>query len=229
MPTATKLKALGQHEGLRDLLLKWSKIAFSLSLVASIYLAVFGPRFLSVWIGPHFELEGGNVLRVLIISTVVFLPMRGIALPILMGLGKPKGAVWGLLGTGLLNLVLSILWVRPYGLVGVAWGTTIPNLVYSALLLWLVCDELGCSIWDYVRYVAVRAVLGCGIVYPLVYLMERNLPLRGYPMLISGGFWTLFAFGSVWLMFVYRRDPYFNPQEKFSRFLPARLRDANPY
>lgn len=228
MPTATKLRALDQDQGLRELLLKWSKIAMSLSLLASLYLAEFGPRFLKVWIGPAFEVSGGNVLRVLLLSTAVFLPVRGIALPILMGLGKPKGAVWGLLATGLFNLVLSILWAKQYGLIGVAWGTTVPNLFYSVVLLWLVCDELKCHIWQYLRYVAMRAIVGAAVTFAIVGSVDHYTTLQGYPGLVAGGFLTVAVFGVIWLSFVYSKDPYFDLQGKFARFLPMRLRSADP-
>src|SRR5262249_57755112 len=111
----------------RGVVVEWSKIGFSVSLLAPLYLAEFGPRVLRVWIGPAFEVHSGHILHVLLLSTVVFLPVRGIALPMLMGVGKAKGAVWTLLATGVLNLGLSILWAKQYGLIGVAWGTTVPN------------------------------------------------------------------------------------------------------
>src|SRR5439155_21137418 len=46
------------------------------------------------------------------------LPIRGVALPILMGLGKPRLPTIGFLIAGTVNLVLSILLVRPLGLAG---------------------------------------------------------------------------------------------------------------
>jgi O-antigen/teichoic acid export membrane protein len=228
MPTATKLRALNQEQELRALLLKWSKIAISLSLLASLYLAEFGPRFLKVWIGPAFEVNGGHVLRVLLLSTVVFLPVRGIALPILMGLGKLKGAVWTLLATGLLNLGLSILWAKQYGLIGVAWGTTIPNLFYSVTLLWLVCDALKCDISDYLRYVVLRAATGCELTFAIVGMVDRYTTLQGYPGLVAGGLLTVATFGIIWLFFVYSKDPYLDLQGKCARFVSKRLRSVDP-
>lgn len=228
MPTATKLRALNQEQDLRELLLRWSKIAISLSLLASLYLAEFGPRFLKVWIGPAFEVNGGNVLRVLLVSTVVFLPVRGVALPMLMGLGKPKGAVWSLLATGLLNLGLSIWWARQYGMIGVAWGTTVPNLFYSVVLLWLICNELKLHVSVYLRYVMLRAALGCLGTFAIVGVIDHYSRFEGYPGLVVGGLLTVFVFGFIWLVFVYSRDPYFDLVGKFSRLIPMRLRGADP-
>src|SRR5260370_24065337 len=55
MPAATRLKTRGQHAELREWLLKWSKIAFSVTLVAGLFLIVLGPRFIAWWIDPTFE------------------------------------------------------------------------------------------------------------------------------------------------------------------------------
>ena len=49
---------------------------------------MFGPAFLANWLGVTFREPGGRVLRILTLSYLVFLPVRGVALPALMGVGK---------------------------------------------------------------------------------------------------------------------------------------------
>ena len=56
MPTAVKLKVEKREKELADLFLQWSKIAFSLALVAGLYLVVLGTDFIRVWIRkPDFD------------------------------------------------------------------------------------------------------------------------------------------------------------------------------
>ena len=55
-----------------------------------LFLIVLGPRFIGWWIDPSFEGPSGQVLQILMVSSLVFLPVRGVALPILMGIGKPQ-------------------------------------------------------------------------------------------------------------------------------------------
>ncbi|MDQ3997799.1 MAG: oligosaccharide flippase family protein, partial [Gemmatimonadota bacterium] len=62
MPTATKLHAQGQRQGLEEVFLKWSKIALSLTLMAGLFLLVLGPRFVGWWIDPAYEKPSGRVL-----------------------------------------------------------------------------------------------------------------------------------------------------------------------
>src|SRR5205814_1431989 len=79
------------------------------------------------WIDPRYERPAGQVLQILMVSYLVFLPVRGVALPILMGLGKPGVPTIGFLIAGLVNLGLSVALAGPLGLAGVALGTAIPN------------------------------------------------------------------------------------------------------
>ena len=60
------------------------------ALLIGLFLIVLGPRFIGVWIDPSYEGPSGRVLQILMISSLVFLPIRGVAIPILMGIGKPR-------------------------------------------------------------------------------------------------------------------------------------------
>ena len=79
------------------------------------FLIVLGPRFIAWWIGPEFEGPSGAVLQILMASSLVFLPVRGVAQPLLMGLGKPRAVTLGFLGAGIANLLLSMALARPFG------------------------------------------------------------------------------------------------------------------
>src|SRR5437867_1746953 len=102
-PMATRLQTAGNVDELRAMFLRWSKVALSLSIMAGIFLIVLGPRFISWWIDPTYERPSGQVLRILLVSSFVFLPVRGVALPILMGIGKPRIPTIAFLVAGLMN------------------------------------------------------------------------------------------------------------------------------
>jgi len=208
MPAATRLKTRGQHAELREVFLKWSKIAFSVTLVAGLFLMVLGPRFIAWWIDPSFERPAGQVLRILMISNLVFLPVRGVALPILMGLGKPGLPTVGFLVAGVVNLGLSILLVRPLGLAGVALGTAIPNVLFAGLVLWQACRELETSLLACLRYVFARALVAGIPVLGLLLWFKLGLDVRGVSGLAGAGLAMTALVGLTWALFVYRQDPY---------------------
>ncbi|HWC74398.1 MAG TPA: polysaccharide biosynthesis C-terminal domain-containing protein, partial [Gemmatimonadales bacterium] len=208
MPAATRLKTQGHHAELRDVFLKWSKIAFSVTLVVGLFLIVLGPRFIAWWIDPSFERPAGQVLQILMISNLVFLPMRGVALPILMGLGKPGLPTVGFLVAGLVNLGLSILLVGPLGLAGVALGTAIPNVIFAVLVHWQACKELDTPFLGSLRYIFARALLGGIPVLALLLWFKLGMDVRGVSGLVVAGIAMIAVVGVMWVAYVYRGDRY---------------------
>jgi O-antigen/teichoic acid export membrane protein len=177
---------------------------------------VVGPDFLASWIGPDFAGPSGAVLRVLMASFLVYLPVRGVALPVLLGLGKARAPALTLLAMGVLNLGLSLALVGPFGILGVAIGTSIPNVMFAGVLLTLACRELGMAIGSWVAYVATRATIGALV--PLGVFLASKLLIRvsGMPSLVAAGCVGTIAFAAVWILFVQRGDPHFDLREERS-------------
>jgi O-antigen/teichoic acid export membrane protein len=208
MPMATKLQTQRRTAELRDIFLKWSKIALSLTIMAGLFLIVLGPRFIAWWIDPSFEKPAGQVLQILMVSYLVFLPVRGVALPILMGLGKPGLPTIGFLVAGLVNLGLSIALARPMGIAGVALGTAIPTVLFAVLVLVYACRQLETPVAEYLRYVVPRAMLGALPVLALLLWFKLGLDVRSLGGLVGAGVAMVLLFAVTWIAFVYRRDPY---------------------
>jgi len=207
-PMATKLNTEGKPADLREVFLKWSKVALSLTLMIGLFLVTLGPQFIGWWIGPSFEHPAGQVLQILMLSSFVFLPVRGVALPVLMGLGKPRLPAVAFLAAGVLNLGLSILLVGPLGLMGVALGTAIPNVLFAAVVLTLACRELKIGVFAYLGYVVPRAALGALPVLALLLWFSLGVHVQGMLGLVTAGLAMVLLFGVTWVFFVYRNDPY---------------------
>ena len=222
MPMATKLNAEGRSSELRDIFLRWSKIAFSLTTIAGLFLIVLGPRFIGWWIDPSFEGPAGEVLQILMVSCLVFLPVRGVAQSILLGLGKPWLPAITFLVAGLLNLGLSVLLVRSLGLVGVALGTAIPNVLFALVVLVLACRELEVPLLSYVQYVIPRVVLGALPIMALLLWFKLGLEVHSFSELLSAGLAMLFLSGVIWVFFVYRNDPYLDLRGHLARLVDWR-------
>ena len=207
-PMATKLNTERRLGELRDIFLTWSKVALSLTVMAGLFLIVFGPRFIGWWIDPSFERPSGEVLQILMLSSFIFLPVRGVALPILIGLGKPKVPAFGFLVAGLLNLGLSMLLIGPLGLAGVALGTAIPNVFFALLILGAVCRELEIPVRRYAAYVVPRTALGAVPLVAVLLWFKLGLQVQDIAGLIAAGSTMLLLFGATWIFYVYRDDPY---------------------
>lgn len=221
-PMATALSSQGREDELREIFLKWSKAALSLTIAIGVFLLVLGPRFIGWWIGPEHEGPSGDVLRVLTLSCFVFLPARGVALPILMGLGKARLPTIAFLVAGIVNLVLSTALARPLGLVGVALGTAIPNVLFALLMIAVTCRELNLKVIDYTRYVVPRAALGALPMLALLMWFKAALGVDDFMGLASAGIVMVVAFGVIWVLFVYRDDPYVDIRSPLVRLRGSR-------
>ncbi len=208
MPMATKLKTEDRTSELKEIFLKWSKISFSLTLLFGLFLIVLGPRFIAWWISPSFERPAGVVLQILMFSALVFLPVRGVAQPILMGLGRVGVPTVVFLAAGVVNLLLSVVLVRPFGLPGVAIGTAIPTALMSFVMLVFACRVLGVPLLTYARYVAVRASLGAIPLLGLLLWFRIGCDVRSLTGLVGSGFATVLVFALIWVFFVFQNDPY---------------------
>ncbi len=170
------------------------------------YLLVFGPEFLEWWIGDEYVDECGRLLQILMVSFFFFLPVRGVALPILMGLGKPRRPAIGLLVMGLVNLALSVALIEDYGLVGVALGTAIPNVLFAGFVLIVACRELEVGFGELLTYVLGRALVGLVLPVGALLALKQWANIEGFlPLFLTGlGYVGLFAL--CWVFFVFRGD-----------------------
>lgn len=226
MPMATKLQASGDVRELRDVFLKWSKIAFSIGLLVIGYLVVLAPEFIAWWMGPSFAQPSGRVTRVLAGAFLLFLPIRGVASPLLMGLGKPAIPALAMLGMGAINLAASLVLVHPLGIAGVAIGTAIPCAIYAVVVAITACRALDLRLSEYLGYVVLRPAVGAIPALALLFALSRSARYfpRSTPLphLVASGLVMVAVFAATWILFVYRDDPYFDLASKLRRFTPRK-------
>lgn len=208
MPMAASLQAKGRADEVRAIFLKWSKISVSLTFAACLFLLVLGPRFVGWWIGPEFERPAGRVLQILMLANLLFLPVRGVALPLLMGLGKPRTPAIAFMMAGIFNIAMSIALVGPFGLDGVAIGTAIPNAVFAIIVLLLAGKELNVGLREYFGYAFSRTLLASAPVVVLLWWFREGINVSTLLGLFIAGVASVAVFGILSIFFVYRNDPH---------------------
>ena len=209
-PMTTKLNTQGRAEDIGEMFLTWSKVAVSLTIMAGLFLIVLGPRFLSWWIDSSYEEPSGQVLQILMLSGFAFLPIRGVAVPILIGLGRPRLPALAFLIAGLANVTLAALLARPFGLVGIALGTAIPNGIFALVVLVVACREVHVPLGRWAEYVLPRAMIGAVPALGVLLWFRLSLQVRSLPGLIAAAGAMAVVFAFTWVWFVYRDDPYVN-------------------
>lgn len=215
MPLASRLHAQNREHELRGVFLRWSKAALTIVLGVGLYLLVLGPEFLGWWVGEAVQERAGEVLQILTISFIIYLPLRGVAMPALSGLGQIKSSALLLLGMGALNLLLSLILVQPYGLRGVALGTAIPNVLFAVVMLLIACKRLKVGVGEWLAYVAWKPLLSAVPMLGLLLWMKLGIGIHGIVALVLAGIAHCVFFGLLEVFWVYRKDPYFDPWKRF--------------
>lgn len=148
-PTASDLDTRGEGGTLHAMVIAGAKYSVLVSWPVLAGLLVFGPDLLATWVGPRFasgplgrtltdpalwrgSVSAAPLLVWLVLPTFVSLPQSA-AGAVLYGVSRHRGVVGlGILNAGL-NLALSLLWVGPFGLTGVALGTAVPLVLVGGL------------------------------------------------------------------------------------------------
>lgn len=211
MPLATRLEAQGRAHELTPILRKWTKVASSMVFLVGLWLLVLGPAFLRWWVGPEYRPEMGEVLRVLVVSFLVFLPVRGVALPLLMGMGRQARPAFALLAMGVANIALSLALVGPLGLIGVALGTSLPNVLFAAYVFVVAARAIGARAGAVFVDGFARPLLGAGLPAALLLLLDSFTPLRGFLPLLASGVAYVALYALMQALYVWRDDPDMDP------------------
>lgn len=131
---ASHFNSTQNEEGLRRLYIQGNRFcSFALMPVAAGFL-ILGKQLIAVWMGPQYVAASYAILAILLIPNVLY-GSQSAASRILYGMNRHKWLAKVMIVEGVANLVLSIVLVRRMGIYGVAWGTAIPMLFTSVILL----------------------------------------------------------------------------------------------
>jgi len=133
LPKAGELHARNAKWELGQLAAKGMGLAFLLSAGFLIGAYYFGNLLIQTWIGKGYT-NSYTVLVLLIASQLVSLPMV-VARNALVGMGRVRRQAFIDLSEAALNLILSLVLIRYWGIIGVAWGTVIPLIGIELFVL----------------------------------------------------------------------------------------------
>jgi O-antigen/teichoic acid export membrane protein len=133
MPAASNLDVRGDYTQLRRLLIHGTRAVLLVALPIEAALLTRGHTFIRLWMGSQYADSSGRVLQVLVLAWL-FISANCCSGNIVYGLSKHKAVAQWTIGEALANLCLSIYLVQRIGILGVAWGTTLPSLVVHGFL-----------------------------------------------------------------------------------------------
>jgi len=159
-----------------------------------------GKSIIEAWVGKKYVEQGYPVLVTLILPYTL-MTMQGASSRILLGMSKHGKLAAVTMTEGISNLALSILLVRPYGVLGDAFGTAIPMLgTYLLFMPRHLCSRLGMRLRTYVREAYWLPLLLSAPTVLTFVLMKRWFVPHTYRQLavhlVAGG--IVYAAGLAW-------------------------------
>ncbi len=130
MPAVSGLHAQDDAAGVEALLVAGAKWTTLLALPPAAVFWVLGERFISLWIGPKYAPGASQLLDILTVGVLAHLAEMTVT-TVLVGTGRARVVARWVVAQALVNLALSLILIRTYGLVGVALGTTISMVGFA--------------------------------------------------------------------------------------------------
>ena len=146
-PTIVDTDASEQRVTLQQILLQGTRISLVMVVPIATALLVLADPLVHAWLGRQADKVAGciPVLQILAIAVAIRVG-NATGNTLLKGAGQHRLVAWVNLGTGVINALLSILLIKRYGLIGVAWGTLVPIAAASCFILYPAsCRRVGIS------------------------------------------------------------------------------------
>ena len=148
LPAFSGLDALDQKDKTRELYFGASRYMLGIILPLVSGICLLGPSFLAHWMGQEYSEKGLYVLYIIAAAHLIQW-INPFSRRFLMAIDRHEIlAKVGIIGS-LVNLGLSIIFVRIMGKEGVALGTLLPVLLVEPYLMYKTCKALDSSILKY--------------------------------------------------------------------------------
>ncbi len=132
-PAATRLNVIRDFAGLRRLQIFGTQVCLLIGLPICIGYMSLGKEFIVLWMGKGYA---SSAIFLIVLTLSQFTSMsQYISAVILVAMAKHRVLAYIAIGEGLANLLLSIILIQKVGLIGVAIGTVIPQLITTSCLL----------------------------------------------------------------------------------------------
>lgn len=174
-PRVSALTSMGA-ERVGELIVDVAKLATLASTPVAITFLLRGESFINLWMGSSYGALSGEVLRIL--AVVVWADAsRSVIIASLTGMAQQRAVIPGIVIEAAINLALSLALVHSLGIVGVALGTLIPNIVVGLTYLpQRLSKATGVSVRQYYVKVVLLPLVTCLPFAVATYLVERLAP-----------------------------------------------------
>jgi O-antigen/teichoic acid export membrane protein len=185
VPMSSQSDAAGDMNRLRKIFVLGNRACAFTMLPITAAFVILGKSIIEVWVGKGYVAQGYPVLLTLIIPYTLMM-VQAASSRVLFGMSKHGALAIVTIVEGVANLVLSILLVRPYGILGDAIGTAIPlTCTFLLFMPYHLCSRLGIRISTFVVQAYLFPLILCAPMAATFFFMRRWFVAHTYPQLIA--------------------------------------------
>lgn len=172
-PVAASLFSARQENKLQEILIQSNRLVGFIATLLFIPLFIYIRPLLAIWLKLE-ESDGINSARLLLISMYILVVFRSSTVQVLLMAGKERILTIVALIECTANLVLSIVLIHFMGIIGVALGTLIPNLILAfSFNIPAACRFARISFPAYFKSSVLRTALTALPIAAFAYLLYR--------------------------------------------------------
>ncbi len=187
LPMAAQLHAERNDRQLAQLLMAGSKMAIGIAAPAAVFLWVFGDAALALWSPEGVAGTPPNLLRIIVLNCLMSTFLTTSAM-LLLAAGRVRTIALLTLLEVLLSTLLIVVLAPRYGLLGVASGLLIANvLIGFALQVPIVTAVFHLSAPQYLWTSLGRVLLAAAPVYAIASIMQPHIPAGLLGLLLAAG------------------------------------------
>jgi O-antigen/teichoic acid export membrane protein len=181
LPVSTDLHARGEKEALRRFYVRATRVVALVTLSLAVPAFIFAREILLEWVGSEFAETSFGTLRVLIL-TYAALSLTALPYYVTLGFGRPQLPAAFNVVTAMINLVLIVILVPPYGLIGAATAYLASTVTVPALIFYVERRLLNLESSPWPSLLARLSMVAAG--QAVVCLLLRPL-VTGLPQLLG--------------------------------------------
>lgn len=200
VPMSSQSEAKGDMNRLRKIFVVGNRVCAFIIFPICATLLILGKSVIEVWMGKRYVTASYPVLVIMIIACTLWWSQSASG-RVLFGMSKHGTWAKITLIEGVSNLILSIILIRPFGIIGDAFGTAIP-LACSTIFFMPrhVSKLLSIRLTTYLREAYVLPLLLTAPLAAVLLLMQRwfvphNYRQLGLQLAIGG---TVYGLGLLW-------------------------------
>jgi O-antigen/teichoic acid export membrane protein len=206
VPMSGHSDAKGDKQQLQRILIGGNRACALIVFPITATLLILGKSVITAWVGPSYVDACYPVMVALLIPST-FALAQAASPRILYGMAQHRSLAWVTGMEAIANLILSVVLIRPLGILGDALGTAIP-LTCTALFFMPrhLCRKLDVPIGSYLRQAYTLPLVLCAPTVLLLLLMRRWFFARTYLQvglqiivgLIPYGIGVAFSISRIW-------------------------------